>query len=145
MPDRRAKRSEDIISAHNAIKRWILELGWQNASYVHEPARGPDNGLVGFWATDTQFRATYGSRFHRFQITSTPTSGHRSRRRGPGVPTNLIPFSGFGPTTGSSNGAQFYSVSKKRQSLSTKTERDSHEVAEEICYVVHGYSNNCSF
>ncbi|KAJ5871092.1 uncharacterized protein N7529_003445 [Penicillium soppii] len=49
MPDCRAKRREDIISAHNAIKRWILQLGWQNASYVHGPSRGPDNSLVGFW------------------------------------------------------------------------------------------------
>ncbi|KAJ6018565.1 hypothetical protein N7522_002029 [Penicillium canescens] len=118
MPDRRAKRREDIISAHNAIKRWILQLGWQNASYVHEPGRGPDNGLVGFWcdaleriaANNAQFRATYGSRFHRFQVPSTPTSGHRSRRRGPDVPANPIPFPGFGPTTAASNGGNTGSV-----------------------------------
>ncbi|KAJ6018535.1 hypothetical protein N7522_000429 [Penicillium canescens] len=118
MPDRRAKRREDIISAHNAIKRWILQLGWQNASYVHEPGRGSDNGLVGFWcdaleriaANNAKFRATYGSRFHRFQVPSTPTSGHRSRRRGPDVPANPIPFPGFGPTTAASNGGNMGSV-----------------------------------
>jgi hypothetical protein len=49
MPDRRAKRRTDIIAAHNAIKRWILQLGWQSASYVHEPGRGPENGLVGYF------------------------------------------------------------------------------------------------
>ncbi|KAJ9484622.1 hypothetical protein VN97_g8745 [Penicillium thymicola] len=35
----------------------------------------------------------------------------------------------------SSGRAQFYSVSKKRQGLSTKTEMDSQEVAEEIHYI----------
>jgi hypothetical protein len=49
MPDRRQKRREEIIAGQNAIKRWILQLGWQNASYVHEPGRGPDNSMVGFW------------------------------------------------------------------------------------------------
>ncbi|KAJ6018415.1 hypothetical protein N7522_001879 [Penicillium canescens] len=118
MPDRRAKQREDIITAHNAIKRWILQLGWQNASYVHEPGRGPDNGLVGFWcdaleriaANNAQFRATYGSRFHRFQIPETPSSGHRRRRRGPDVPANPIPFPSFGPPTAASNGGNTGSV-----------------------------------
>ncbi|KAJ5783174.1 hypothetical protein N7457_004948, partial [Penicillium paradoxum] len=35
----------------------------------------------------------------------------------------------------SSGRAQFYSVSKKRQGLSTKTEREGQEVAEEIKYI----------
>lgn len=49
MPDRRAKKREDIIAGQNAIKRWILMLGWQQAIYVHEPGLGPENGLIGFW------------------------------------------------------------------------------------------------
>ncbi|KAJ5926167.1 hypothetical protein N7516_007940 [Penicillium verrucosum] len=133
MSDRRAKRNEDIISAQNAIKRWILELGWQNASYVHEPGRGPDNGLIGFWcdaleriaATDTQFRATYGSRFHRFQIPSTPTSGHRSRRRGPNVPTIPIPFPSLGPTTGVSNGGNVGSANEDDRETSSSSAFES--------------------
>ena len=37
--------------------------------------------------------------------------------------------------------AQFYSVSKKRQGLSTNTERERQEVAEEIKYIVNWVPN----
>jgi hypothetical protein len=47
--DRRAKSRTEIAAGQNAIKRWILQLGWQNASYMYEPGRGPDNGMIGFW------------------------------------------------------------------------------------------------
>ncbi|KAJ5100009.1 hypothetical protein N7532_007010 [Penicillium argentinense] len=72
---------------------------------MYEPGRGPDNGMIGFCcdaleriaANDAGFAAIYGTRFHRFQVPATPTSGYRSRRRGPNVPSNPIPFPGFGP------------------------------------------------
>ncbi|KAJ5952314.1 uncharacterized protein N7479_010727 [Penicillium vulpinum] len=86
----------------NAIKRWILSHGWQQASYLHEPGRGPENGLVGFWCdaleriaqSDAQFANTFGRRFHRFPVPTTPGSGRRSRR--PNVTAPPIPFPGFG-------------------------------------------------
>jgi hypothetical protein len=39
--------------------------------------------------------------------------------------------------------AQLYSVSKKRQGLSTKAEMESQEVAEEIKYICEDNINNC--
>ncbi|KAJ5910742.1 uncharacterized protein N7473_000045 [Penicillium subrubescens] len=72
-PSRRAKTQPEIIAGQNAIRRWVLEGGWRDASYLHKPGRGPDNGMVGHWAsaleriaaTDAQFAVQYGTRFYR--------------------------------------------------------------------------------
>ncbi|KAJ5875039.1 uncharacterized protein N7473_012386 [Penicillium subrubescens] len=73
-PNSRAKTQYEIIAGQNAIRRWVLEGSWRDTSYLYEPSRGPDNGLIGHWAsaleriaaTDAQFAAQYGTRFHRW-------------------------------------------------------------------------------
>ncbi|CAI7617765.1 unnamed protein product [Penicillium viridicatum] len=49
MSTRSAKSVVEIAAGQNAIKRWILTKGWQRASYMHEPGRGPAGGLLNFW------------------------------------------------------------------------------------------------
>lgn len=48
MPTRQPKSDLEIIAGQNAIKLWILTKGWQRASYIHEPGRGPAGGLLNF-------------------------------------------------------------------------------------------------
>ncbi|KAJ5957502.1 hypothetical protein N7501_011781 [Penicillium viridicatum] len=46
MPIRSAKSVVEIAAGQNAIKRWILTEGWQRASYMHEPGRGPAGKMM---------------------------------------------------------------------------------------------------
>jgi hypothetical protein len=43
------KTADEQSFGQFAIKRWVLLLGWQRASYLHEPRHGPDGGLIGIF------------------------------------------------------------------------------------------------
>ncbi|KAJ5081544.1 hypothetical protein NUU61_009808 [Penicillium alfredii] len=100
IPDRRAKTALEMLAGQNALKKWVLTGGWRDAMYLNEPGRGPETGPIGHWCDaleriareDADFRRQFGSRFHRFQQPTTPTSGNRSRRRGRDPPPNPVPF-----------------------------------------------------
>ncbi|KAB8077198.1 hypothetical protein BDV29DRAFT_153914 [Aspergillus leporis] len=86
----------ELAAGQNALKRWVLEKGWRRARYLHEPGRGPLNGLINEYAdaceqiarTNSTFRATFGDRFHRDPITLPSSSGRRKRNRGPPPPSS---------------------------------------------------------
>ncbi|KAB8228236.1 uncharacterized protein BDW43DRAFT_291838 [Aspergillus alliaceus] len=89
----------ELTAGQNALKRWVLEQGWRRARYLHEPGRGPLNGLINEYAdaceqiarTNASFRAAFGDRFHRDPVILPPSSGRRKRNRGPTPPSTPEP------------------------------------------------------
>ena len=82
---------QETIAGQNAIKRFVLIGGWRDQRYVFEPGVGPAGGYCDLYATqleniaasDPQFAAQWGTRFHRSRqpAVATPDSA-RKRKRG---------------------------------------------------------------
>lgn len=79
------------LEGENALKRWVLTGGWRGARYIREPGRGPEGGLVAWYADaceriardDEKFRAKFGGRFHRGVVQDNPgfRQGRHARAR----------------------------------------------------------------
>ncbi|KAL1859049.1 hypothetical protein Daus18300_009687 [Diaporthe australafricana] len=79
------------LQGEMALKRWVLTGGWRDASYVREPGRGPEGGLVAQYADaceriareDQDFRRKFGEKFHREIVHEDPDfqPGRKSRAR----------------------------------------------------------------
>ncbi|KAJ5876480.1 uncharacterized protein N7529_002064 [Penicillium soppii] len=65
--------SERIVAEH-AMKKYVLTCGLRNATFLNEPGHGPSQGVIGHYCNalgkipreDTNFKDTYGDRFHRY-------------------------------------------------------------------------------
>ncbi|KAJ5574006.1 uncharacterized protein N7459_008433 [Penicillium hispanicum] len=50
LPTRTQKQDLEIMTGRNIMMKLVLTGAWRDADFVHEPGRGPESSLIGYYA-----------------------------------------------------------------------------------------------